>query len=800
MVQKWAVGAMINISGSIAINLGTNLMKLSHKMEKGETRQKADDNTYNDPVMSGHKSYALAASSEADLEAAECMINPDNKSNGHGSGRKDRRRHPSRFRPSPPGGADDKAHGVEMTAIAVDDSDGEEDPRDDEGGGNGRRSSLEKATNGSVRATAAATGSAAASARSGDPARENGQTPGRRGRGGGGGFARSGGFLGHEDPSSSTDSPSPARGSDAREAHDPAEPPRRSKPNQQRSRGRKPTAVSPPPATLTSSKGNGHRDGGRYARRLGELGEGGGGGGSINRAGEYDEEHRGVRRRSSSSAGGDESGVSGGGGGRGGLGSGAGGHGARQEFEWKSKALWYAGAFLLVAGSLVNFASFGFAPQSLLASLGSVQFISNVVFGKVILREVVTRRIIVGTATIILGNTLTLCFSPHQDDNFSTGQLKAFYDLEYNALLLLELAFALAMHATYKSFKRSKEEREKHGGKPRRYSDLVMPLAYAICSAIIGTQSVVNAKCLSELLTLTFQGDNQMGSPFTYLVIAIWLGTTIFWLVRMNRALAMFHGLFIIPALQVFWTFFSVIGGGFYFEEFHTLHVLGGLGFAVGVLYCPVAYCCIFLAPRSEAKAEGAFLTFHLRTHGEPSDLTRMLRLEADESPAPSPVHGRGPNTPSSRGQAQALDTSLEAGDEEIDWDHTRMLSIGFFPSISTDQDVAKMGMGKLANNSETLQPGARIAGAGASRDRSAGHLSQSAVLLPPWSKPKDTPPRPNSPSSNKSSLGSPFSSAGDAAVGDRGRGVEGGSSVCGDGGSGGSVAAARPGSREETE
>lgn len=66
------------------------------------------------------------------------------------------------------------------------------------------------------------------------------------------------------------------------------------------------------------------------------------------------------------------------------------------------------------------------------------------------------------------------------------------------------------MHATYKSFKKSKEEGEKHGGKPRRYSDLVMPLAYAICSAIIGTQSVVNAKCLSELLTLTFQGNNQM--------------------------------------------------------------------------------------------------------------------------------------------------------------------------------------------------------------------------------------------------------------------------------------------------
>lgn len=93
----------------------------------------------------------------------------------------------------------------------------------------------------------------------------------------------------------------------------------------------------------------------------------------------------------------------------------------------------------------------------------------------------------------------------HQDDTFSTHQLKAFYDLEYNTLLLLELLFALAMHAAYKSFKHSKEL-----GKPRRHSDLAMPLAYAICSAIVGTQSVVNAKCLSELLSLTFQGDNQM--------------------------------------------------------------------------------------------------------------------------------------------------------------------------------------------------------------------------------------------------------------------------------------------------
>lgn len=38
MVQKWAIGAMINVSGSISINLGTNLMKLSHKVIQSQHR------------------------------------------------------------------------------------------------------------------------------------------------------------------------------------------------------------------------------------------------------------------------------------------------------------------------------------------------------------------------------------------------------------------------------------------------------------------------------------------------------------------------------------------------------------------------------------------------------------------------------------------------------------------------------------------------------------------------------------------------------------------------------------------
>ncbi|CAB1105483.1 unnamed protein product [Ectocarpus sp. CCAP 1310/34] len=589
MVQKWAIGTMINISGSIAINLGTNLMKLSHKMKKGEYRQHGDDNTSNNAIRSGLKS-----SDDDDLEAAEPMINREaNDSPRRQQQQQQQQQQQRHFFPSSLRSAKGAQHGVEMTAYPA-------DALVQERGGPGRVPDSEPITNGGARAGGIGKlrgGGAGGSSRD------------LRGSGEGRGGADEEEMVGLTEESL-TDSPSSTTGvstsSDDRAA--------------QHSRGRKALASS-------SSSSPAKRPPPKGGQAKGAEPPTGGG--------EYDA-RPGVRKRPLSispnqDGGGEEGfaergGLEASGGSGGGHGHGSGAWEQQPPPEWMATALWYLGAVLLVAGSLVNFASFGFAPQSLLASLGSVQFISNVVFGKVILREMVTRRIILGTATIILGNTLTLCFSPHQDDNFSTHELKAFYDAEYNTLLLLELAIALAMHAAYKSFKRSKEQ-----GRPRRHSDLVMPLAYAICSAIVGTQSVVNAKCLSELLTLTFRGENQLGSIFTYLVFAIWLGTTIFWLVRMNRALAMFHGLFIIPALQVFWTFFSVIDGGFYFEEFHTLHVLGGLGFAVGVL---VVFCGVYLlAPRTQTDhgrhaGVGGGGEAAGESDGEESDLRRMLRLE----------------------------------------------------------------------------------------------------------------------------------------------------------------------------
>ncbi len=51
-----------------------------------------------------------------------------------------------------------------------------------------------------------------------------------------------------------------------------------------------------------------------------------------------------------------------------------------------NKKYWYLGGGFFLLGTVINFFSMGYAPQSLLSSLGSVQFVSNCVFAKLILK------------------------------------------------------------------------------------------------------------------------------------------------------------------------------------------------------------------------------------------------------------------------------------------------------------------------------------------------------------------------------------------------------------------------------
>jgi hypothetical protein len=71
--------------------------------------------------------------------------------------------------------------------------------------------------------------------------------------------------------------------------------------------------------------------------------------------------------------------------------------------EEKKKVVSYriTGTIFFIVGNLFTFGAFGFGAQSLLASLESIQFVSNLFFVRFVHKETVTIRMIVATLSII---------------------------------------------------------------------------------------------------------------------------------------------------------------------------------------------------------------------------------------------------------------------------------------------------------------------------------------------------------------------------------------------------------------
>tara|TARA_B100000795_G_scaffold205910_1_gene159411 strand:- start:36 stop:512 length:477 start_codon:yes stop_codon:yes gene_type:complete len=109
--------------------------------------------------------------------------------------------------------------------------------------------------------------------------------------------------------------------------------------------------------------------------------------------------------------------------------------------------------------------------------------------------------------------------------------------------------------------------------RPWRFSLTLLPVAYALSSALIGTQSVVQAKCMSEIASMLFSGQAEaIGTAWlTYAVLAYFIVTVAFWLYRLHDALGKYQTLFIIPLLQSSYIVCATVAGGIYFQEFSTL-------------------------------------------------------------------------------------------------------------------------------------------------------------------------------------------------------------------------------------
>ncbi len=203
--------------------------------------------------------------------------------------------------------------------------------------------------------------------------------------------------------------------------------------------------------------------------------------------------------------------------------------------------IWLVGTLIFVTGSLLNFASYAFAAQSMLASLESIQFVTNLIFGRFMLGARITETMLAGTLLTVTGTIMTVNFASKETLELSISEIKDLYrSTTYVVYLVLMVIMLVVLHVFYgRLATMQKHAPAKHSGWKGRLEvwmagtrDTTMPIIYSVWSALFGTQSVVQAKVLAKMLAAHTSGkENVFKSWFTYMTILIWIATVIVWLV-----------------------------------------------------------------------------------------------------------------------------------------------------------------------------------------------------------------------------------------------------------------------------
>ncbi|KAL5079149.1 hypothetical protein RYX36_007570 [Vicia faba] len=297
---------------------------------------------------------------------------------------------------------------------------------------------------------------------------------------------------------------------------------------------------------------------------------------------------------------------------------------------------WRIGILFFFLGNCLNFISFGYAAQSLLAALGSVQFVSNLAFAYFVLNKVVTVKVLVATAFIVLGNVFLVAFGNHQSPVYTPEQLTEKYTNAAFLLYLLALIVIVVLH--HSVYKRGELLIAVSGHELKPFWSMLLPFSYAVVSGAIGSCSVLFAKSLSNLLRLALSNGYQLHSWFTYSILLLFLSTAGFWMTRLNEGLSLFDAILIVPMFQIAWTLFSICTGFIYFQEYQVFDTLRTTMFILGMM-------CVFigislLAPDESKVSETKDSS--LDSVVSPAISTEMKRLVASSEEA---AHNKDPRS-----------------------------------------------------------------------------------------------------------------------------------------------------------
>ena len=275
-------------------------------------------------------------------------------------------------------------------------------------------------------------------------------------------------------------------------------------------------------------------------------------------------------------------------------------------------------------GSLVNFATFAYAAQSTIAAISGVQFVSNLFFSYFLHGEEVKNLHYLATLFLVSGVCLAAQQSRYSKDFQrvkSVADIYALYSASYFAFLFFLGFICILGELTYKIYdardeeiriqrsivNENKKDDHKYNDSPLPlnrlpYASLLKPFSFSTVSTIIGTQAVLQSKCIAELIRSSIETNDFVDYKkfVVYVIFASFLGCISFWIYRLQIALSKFNGVFIIPLLQSCWIVTACIQGAVFFHEFTSSAQV--IQFSLGVALILLGVIVLGYASRSSVE------------------------------------------------------------------------------------------------------------------------------------------------------------------------------------------------------
>lgn len=228
---------------------------------------------------------------------------------------------------------------------------------------------------------------------------------------------------------------------------------------------------------------------------------------------------------------------------------------------------WWIGLILMAAGEIGNFTAYGFAPASLVAPIGTSAVVANAILATIFLKEKIRARDITGITLGVVGTFFLIKFSQKEESMLTaTDIVDNLQKIPLIIYLVIELiAFLVLVYLHYR----------------RKYVKVVTIL---IQVALLGSLTVISAKAVSSMISLSFSGYNQLLHPVFYVMVVIMVVSIVGQVRYLNQAMAVFDATVVMPTNFVFFTVSAILSGIIFYGEFNGLSVLQVFMFCFGAV------------------------------------------------------------------------------------------------------------------------------------------------------------------------------------------------------------------------